>query len=109
MHEIFEKIPRTDEFVDNSAFVLKVPYVHTDDFGNEGTFYRKEIVTAEQIAKIEASIEERKRLPDLTEEEAKLALLKTEHAKEVQRFETEQAAKEAEGDIIKAEAEEITK
>jgi len=28
---------------------LKVPYVYTDDFGNEGVFYRKEVIRKEII------------------------------------------------------------
>jgi hypothetical protein len=80
--EIIEKIARTDKDTDNSAYVLKIPYTHTDDFGNEGTFYRKETVTIEQLASMEKDLNEKKKIPDLSEEEAKIAMVKTEHAKD---------------------------
>lgn len=92
MTTIHETIKRTDKDVDNSAYVLKIPYTHTDDFGNEGTFYRKETVTAAQLADMEASVLARDRKPDLTEEKARIALLKAEKSKEDARFENEKVS-----------------
>ena len=50
-----KKIERTDPEVDNSYYELKIPYVHEDDYGNVGTFYRKETKLCseydEQLAK----------------------------------------------------------
>jgi len=36
------RIERTDVEVDNSKYEFKIPYEVEDDFGNKGTFYRKE-------------------------------------------------------------------
>ena len=37
------KIERTDQDVDNSCYEIKTPYIHTDDYGNTETFYKKEV------------------------------------------------------------------
>lgn len=39
------KIERTDEDVDNSYYIAKIPYEVEDEFGNKATLYRKEELT----------------------------------------------------------------
>ena len=52
------KVPRTDADVDNSYYVAKVPYEVEDDFGNKGTFFKKEnIESKEQLLQTKASLE----------------------------------------------------
>lgn len=58
MKEEIIKTERTDKDIDNSGYEIKTPYIHTDDYGNEATFYRKEFISTEQVKDLEKQRDE---------------------------------------------------
>lgn len=54
------KIPRTDKNEDNSRYERKISYIVSDDYGNEATLYRKEIViNKEELIKNKEDLQKR--------------------------------------------------
>lgn len=66
--ESITKVARTDKDVDNASLELKQKYSYTDDYGNKGFFYRKEVVSATQY---EADLQTKK--AELTKQLADIA------------------------------------
>ncbi len=57
-------------------YEAKVPYIYTDDYGNTGTFYRREILTKAQVE--QKRIETQTLLSDLADQATQISTIEAQ-------------------------------